>query len=377
MAHAAQRHSDWSPDWATHPGEHLAEYLEVRGWNQAEFARIADLTPKLVNTIIRGTNPVTPDTAIKLERVLGLKAYVWTNLQSTYDIWQSREAEKSASAERKSWLARFPVKELRARGALPVGGDEAGLANCLMSLLGIGGPDSFDAKVGSLAVLHRQSKSKTASPHHIVTWLMLGEQKAREMDVPDYDEERFKQAVAEIRAMTVEPPEVFEPRMVELCRACGVALVFEKQISKTALFGSARWLDADHAIIQMSLRMKSNDHFWWTFFHEAAHILLHRGRNFADDQNGVGDGLEDEADRWAEEMLVGSQRFAQLKATQPRSAAAVTSFASEAGVHPGIVVGMLQHAGILPHDHLNGLKARFEWADEMASQPEDYTHAAS
>jgi HTH-type transcriptional regulator/antitoxin HigA len=84
--------------------------------------------------------------------------------------------------------------------------------------------------------------------------------------------------------------------------------VFEKQISKTALFGSARWLDADHAIIQMSLRMKSNDHFWWTFFHEAAHILLHRGRNFADDQNGVGDGLEDEADRWAEEMLVGSQR---------------------------------------------------------------------
>jgi len=364
MAHAAQRHSDWSPDWATHPGEHLAEYLEVRGWNQAEFARIADLTPKLVNTIIRGTNPVTPDTAIKLERVLGLKAYVWTNLQSTWDIWQAREAEKSASAERKSWLARFPVKELRARGALPVGGDEASLANSLMGLLGIGGPASFDAKVGSLAVLHRQSKAQ-ASPHHVFTWLMLGEQKAREMDVPDYDEERFKQVVAEIRAMTVESPEVFEPRMIELCRTCGVALVFEKPISKTALFGSARWLDANHAIIQMSLRMKSNDHFWWTFFHEAAHILLHRGRNFADDKNGVGDGLEDEADRWAEEALVGSQRFAKFKAKTPRSEVAVTQFASEVGVHPGIVVGMLQHAKILPHHHLNGLKVRFEWADEV------------
>ena len=155
MAQATQRHSEWSPDWATHPGEHLAEYLEVRGWSQADFARIAGLTSKLVNTIIKGKNPVTPDTAIKLERVLGLKAYVWTNLQSTWDIWQAREAEKSASARLKSWLAQFPVKELRQRGALPAGGDEASLANCLMSLLGIGGPDSFDAKVGSLALLHR------------------------------------------------------------------------------------------------------------------------------------------------------------------------------------------------------------------------------
>ena len=62
--------------------------------------------------------------------------------------------------------------------------------------------------------------------------------------------------------------------MKELCRNAGVALIFEPPISKTCLFGSARWFDTNRAIIQMSLRMKSNDHFWWTFFHEAAHIIL-------------------------------------------------------------------------------------------------------
>ena len=76
----------WSPDSATHPGEHLAEYLDVRGLSQAEFARLAGLTPKLVSTIIKGTNPVTPDTAIKLERVLGLKAKIWLGIQNDWDF---------------------------------------------------------------------------------------------------------------------------------------------------------------------------------------------------------------------------------------------------------------------------------------------------
>ena len=360
MTQAAQRHSDWSPDWATHPGEHLAEYIEVRGWTQAEFARIAGLTPKLVNTIVKGSNPVTPETAVKLERVLGLKAHVWTNLQSAWDLWQVRQNERGEASGTKSWLARFPIKELKARGALPDTRDEVRLADSLMVLLGIGAPEAYEAKIGSLAVQHRQSKSKTASSHHVFTWLMLGERKARDMDLPPYDEGRFRQAVAEIRSLTTERPEVFEPRMIELCRVSGVALVFEKPISKTCLFGSARWFDTDRAIIQMSLPMKSNDHFWWTFFHEAAHILLHRGRNFLDDENAEGDGLEAEADRWAEDLLVGVDRFRQFKTTRPCSAAAVINFASGIGLHPGIIVGMLQHAAVIPHRNLNALKVRFE-----------------
>ena len=107
--------------------------------------------------------------------------------------------------------------------------------------------------------------------------------------------------------------------------------------------------------------MKTNDHFWWTFFHEAAHIVLHRGRNFIDDQNGVGDDLEEEADRWAAEALVGRQHVERLKVLRPRSNAAVKRFADEIGIHPGIIVGVLQHARLLPFSHLNGLKEKFQW----------------
>src|SRR5262245_54973125 len=96
--------TEWTPNWAVHPGAILEEHLETRGLSQAEFARLAGMTPKLVNTIIKGVNPVTAETAIRLERVLGLKAYVWTGIQARWDLFNARAETKSDSWTR-SWLS--------------------------------------------------------------------------------------------------------------------------------------------------------------------------------------------------------------------------------------------------------------------------------
>jgi HTH-type transcriptional regulator/antitoxin HigA len=363
MTALARLTEEWKPNWATHPGEHLLEHLEARGLSQAQFARLAGLSPKLVSTIMTGTNPVTAETAIKLERVLGVKADIWTGIQARWDLFQARVQANPVSNTR-SWLSQFPLSELRKRSCLPDTKNEGALVDALLRLFEIGTPQAYPAKLSALAVHHRRAQAHDSSEHHVFTWLMLGEHKARQMSLPRFEADRFIKAVRAIRNLTTEGPAVFEPRMKQLCCEAGVALVFEPPISKTCLFGSARWFDADRAIIQLSLRMKTNDHFWWTFFHEAAHIRLHRGRNFLDDQNGVGDGAEEEADNWAEEILVGRQRFAAFKATRPRSRAVVTRFSREIGLHPGIVVGMLQHARALPFGFLNDLKAKFQWADE-------------
>jgi HTH-type transcriptional regulator / antitoxin HigA len=91
MAQALGVKREWKPHWAVHPGALLEEHLEARGWSQAEFARLAGLTPKLVRTIIKGSNPVTAETAIRLERVLGLKAYIWTRIRANWDLFQARK----------------------------------------------------------------------------------------------------------------------------------------------------------------------------------------------------------------------------------------------------------------------------------------------
>ncbi len=359
---AAQKMS-WSPDWAVHPGEHLAEHLESKGLSQAEFARLADMTPKLVSTILSGANPVTADSALKLERVLGMKADIWTGLQADWDLHQAKAAKEAEAEKAKATLACFPVKVLKDRKILPATNEPARLFDGLLQFFGVGGIEAFDARLANMAVRHRQSKTHEASPYHVAAWLLLGERQARAMDIPPYSEKKFAKAVREIRTLTVSGPEEFFPRMVELCRNAGVALVLEKPIEKTRLYGSARWIEGDRAIIQMSLRMKTNDHFWWTFFHEAAHVTLHKGRAFADDQGGEGDGPEAEADAWAEDMLVGTERFRAFKTTRPRSEKAIVEFADELGIHPGIVVGMLQHHRVIDFKLFHHLKARYEFKD--------------
>lgn len=365
MASMGTAKDTWTPNWATHPGEHLEEYIETRGWSQAEFARIADLTPKLVSTIIAGKNPITPETAIKLERVLDVRAQVWLNLQMNWDLYQARvgEENKAASPAAHSWLENFPISDLRKRGVLPATKDESALVDGMLAFLGIGSPDSFDAKFASLAVQHRQTQAYVSSRYSIYSWLKLGENKARALNIPGFDVTRFQKAVETIRGLTTVRQDIFLSQMQLLCRSAGVALIFERPLPNTCIFGSARWLDGTRPVIQMSLRMKKNDHFWWTFFHEAAHILLHRGYNFMDDETGGGEGLEKEANQWAEDHLVGTARFAEFRRVMPRfSENIVQEFAKEVRIHPGIVVGMLQHARALPPGHLNKLKEDIEWS---------------
>ena len=365
MAKTEQRTEMWAPNWATHPGEHLAEYIEVNGWSQAEFARIADLTPKLVSTIIAGRNPVTPDTALRLERVLGVKAQVWLNLQSNWDLYQAREHEsvKAVSPAAKLWLAEFPIRELKSRGALPATNDEVALWDGLLRFVGVGSPEAFDAKFESLAVCHRQSKAYESSRAHIYAWLKLGEDRARTFSLPAFDLAAFGEALKKIRSFTTGNPRDFIPAMQDICRTVGVALVFEPELPRTRLFGSARWIEQDRAIIQMSLRMKKNDHFWWTFFHEAAHLTLHRGRTFVDDERVSEQSLavEKQADQWAEEQLVDREHFKDFKQRPNFPKSAVVAFSNEVGLHPGIVVGMLQHARVLPYNQLTDLKTTIDW----------------
>jgi HTH-type transcriptional regulator/antitoxin HigA len=130
----------------------------------------------------------------------------------------------------------------------------------------------------------------------------------------------------------------------------------------------------------MTLRHGSNDHFWFTFLHELGHLVLHRRTGvFADDDaSDLSEGKEErEADEWAEEMLVGRARFGAFCRREPRSKIDVETFAHEVGVHPGVVVGMLQHRRVLPWTHLNGLKQRLDIeACSRAARPRAADRAA-
>jgi Zn-dependent peptidase ImmA (M78 family) len=80
------------------------------------------------------------------------------------------------------------------------------------------------------------------------------------------------------------------------------------------------------------------------------------------DDGKESDGKEAEANAFAANLLVPPATYDRLRATGPLTEAAVLRASREVGVAPGIIVGRLQHDGLLKYDQMNHLKERFAWA---------------
>jgi hypothetical protein len=138
--------------------------------------------------------------------------------------------------------------------------------------------------------------------------------------------------------------------------------LFVPELPRARVSGASRWLAPHRALIQLSLRFKADDQLWFSFFHEAGHILLHTKKGiFVDDGNSTST-QEKEANAFASSILIPDEAFERFSATRPFATHSVVAFAEEQGIAPGIVVGRLQHERLLPYTHLNGLKRSLAWA---------------
>ncbi len=170
-------------------------------------------------------------------------------------------------------------------------------------------------------------------------------------------------ALNEIRGLTTVPePAAFIPALQNRCAAAGVAVVFVPGLPKTGLSGATRWLNPEKALIQLSLRYKTNDHLWFTFFHEAGHILLHGKKElFLEGTNGMDEEREAEADAFARDHLIPPRAWKRFIERADFSLQAVQYFSENVKIAPGIVVGRVQHEGLLSHQHGNRLKVYYRW----------------
>ncbi len=169
--------------------------------------------------------------------------------------------------------------------------------------------------------------------------------------------------------MTVESVDFFQQELVRLCANAGVVVVFVKALPNTRICGATRWLTPTKALIQLSLRYKTDDQFWFTFFHEAGHILLHGKRQvFLETEQKDSEKEEIEANKFASDTLISREQWKQFIAqNSSRTKAGIEEFAEKVGIAPGIVVGRLQHEELLPFTHCNQLKRSLGWADEVTS----------
>jgi len=359
--------NQYTPDVVSPPGETLLETIEELGMSQAELAQRMGRPKKTINEIIWGKAAITPETALQLERVLRVPASFWSNREQQYRQYLARLKEENRLAEQVGWLQRFPVKAMIEKGWIQAFDDQVQQLHELLKFFGIVSPDQWDNVWSRSSVAFRKTPAFQSDREPISAWLRRGELEAQRIHCQPYEAETFRKALIEIRRLTMEPPEVFEPGLRRVCAEAGVAVVFVPQLPRARVSGATRWLSPDRALIQLSLRYKKDDQLWFSFFHEAGHILLHGKRDVFLEGDDIDGDKEEEANRFAARTLIPPtelERFlSQLMPGLYPSKSAIRAFASEIGIAPGIVVGRLQYDKYLPFSHCNDLKRTFVWAD--------------
>jgi HTH-type transcriptional regulator/antitoxin HigA len=335
------------------PGEFLRQELECRGWSQVELAEILARPPRLISEIVAGKRAITPETAKGLEAAFGTSAEMWMKLEAGYQLSKTR-IEPSLVSRRARLYGKFPVKELIRRGWVVQPSDLQTLETHVCQFFGIQSPEQSPTFRHAAKKRHYDDVPQTLQ----LAWLNRAEQVAKSIEARTYSATSLKEAIRELQKCLEEVQDV--QKVASILSKAGVRFVVVEYLPRAKLDGACFWIDKGKSpVVALSLRLDRVDNFWHTLFHEIDHVIHGEGK-----QSPVVDLLETE--HTAETMLPLEESRANASAANyciaeevlrewishtPRIASkgSILSFAQRVKVHPGLVVGQLQHRGLIPY----------------------------
>ena len=350
----------FEPDYNIPPGATLKEALEDRGLTQSDLCLRTGLAEKTVSQIINGIAPISYETAEKLEFATGIPATFWNQRELTYRQAIIRQVETSKLAANKEWLKEIPTKELIERDLLVSTKDKGDLVRQSLGFFGVSSVESWRKTWLNPQVQFRGKKSHDKHPGFVAAWLRIGELKAQLIDCEPFDAGEFRRSIKKAVSITLAPASDWPQKLRDICAPAGVAVVFVKEIPSAGVSGVTKWVTKDKAVIQVSLKFKTDDQLWFSFFHEAGHVLLHSKKQiFIEYGRSTESKEEEEANEFARNLLIPPEHSPRLHLLKRKSE--IRQFAKSIGVSPGIVVGRLQHEGFLPRSYFNDLKRKLVW----------------
>lgn len=360
------------PDWASSPGDTVLDILKERNISVEDFAQGIEHTQEQVNHIISGQAAITIATARKLEQFLGGSVEFWMARDYQYreDVTRLCEADKE-------WLAEIPIGDMIKFGwitPVPHPSEELAASLQFFDVPSVSAWRENYSKIPEM-VAFKTSPSFDSRPASVAAWLRQGEIEGARIDCGGWDPVQFQESLQDIRHLTNhKDPSRFIPDLQKRCAESGVAVVIVRSPSGCRASGAIRFLERDKALLELNFRYLTDDQFWFTFFHEAGHLILHGESNFFQAQLQGESGWmvegtetftkpeEQEADEFSANTLVPPTRRPELL-TLPTNMKDITRFAVRVGVAPGIIVGQLQYLGRIGHNQLNSLKRRYTWQD--------------
>lgn len=355
--------SAFERDWRIPPGATVRAIMASRDLLEGDVSAQLDLSLEDLSDLIEGRAAIDEGLAERLSEVFGPSSRFWISREALYRTPTQPVAPEGLSNEQSAFVARLPVSDMRKLGWI----DEYSRANRQDVVLQFFEDDYGDWRRNGRdtleAVAFRTSPSHEANPAAVAAWLRQGVRQASKIDCAAWDPKGLECALDRFRALTrIKDPSIFFPRIVELGRSFGVAIVCVRTPSGCRASGATHFAPWGSPIVQLSFRYRSDDHFWFTLFHEIGHLLLHGASPlFVEGADYISGEEEAEADAFARDVLIRADIQDELVGLG-KDFKKVMRFAKKAGVSSGVVVGQMQKRGLITYEQLNFLKARYDWS---------------
>ncbi len=340
----------WNSLRATHPGEHLVDFLEESGISQIELAERTGISKKAINEMVNGKNPITQNTAFRFGKVFSTSPELWINLQSSYDLALAQKEETSRlkiEAEKYAPAFRETYQELAQRGYIPacrwVQKNMVEVTQNLQHFFAVNLLEYVEK--GTMAFAFRKYNHENLNQYTLAAWVQLGKIQAKSVAVQPFDKEKLKETLSAIKALSRTAWRVYVPELERLLAECGVVLVYAPRLKNAPIQGATHWVESDKVLVMLNTDNQYEDRFWFTLFHELGHVLLHGKKDvYIDfDQDGHKTDEEAEADAFAQKWLVPDVTGFYALLQKGSLQTAVKAFAEENGVSAAIVAGRITH----------------------------------
>ncbi len=308
--------NEYRPASVSPPGHTISDLIEERGIRQVELAARMGVTPKFVNELISGKASISPATAIALERTLNLPAEFWLTRDARYQEFMARSDSETELDRQSVWLDELPMAYLRKLGFItPQKTKAASVAECLW-FFGVASVEAWREQyvrrtLGSAA--YRASTKHRTDQGAVASWLRAGELQASKVECGSFARDHFLDCLSQARSLSRESdPAIFVPSLEQLFASCGVVVRLIPAPAGCPVSGAVRWLTPDKALIQLSLRYRTNDTLWFTLFHECGHLALHGKKMLFLENEGMDGEEEDQANRFAADLLIRKDQWARV-----------------------------------------------------------------
>jgi HTH-type transcriptional regulator/antitoxin HigA len=363
--------STFQPNWASPPGETIAAILKARSIPLHLFCEQVGLPERETLGLLQGKRPIDSGLAIRISAAVGSTPRFWIERERKFQ--SNLRALDARRPVLEQWFSTFPIAKMREMGWIPKARNQSEALSELLDFFGVSTIEEWqDRYVARLArTKFRTSVTFQNDVSATTAWLRRGEVRAEEMSCGSWNKKNFEKCLIEMKPLSRKPvPREFVTELQAECAKHGVAVVVERCPSGCAASGATVMLESKRALLLLSARFLSDDHFWFSFFHEAGHLVLHGDELNIECEGSASPKKEAEANHFAQRIILAPEGEEALQSVPIRKFS-IARLAKRCNVSPGIIVGQLEHRSRVSQGRFSGFKIRYKISDFIHENASD------